>query len=258
MENNRGKWVPLPVSAAFLFCHIRLVIWSSLLVAMTGLFTWMGYHEAIHLVDGLVGNFFQSAPVHHGLWGWSIFIVWFVGKYLFLFVSRTTSFYLAFLMAYCLTTPGYVFLSGSAERLYLGKSAQSTGRFSLVTMLVDLWEGLKIGAVGILVTVVALALNFLPVVGQILAMLLYIFYSALMFVDYPASNQHWTLGQKLNWLRINRGRAFRLGLLPAFISMIPVINIVVMALFFPLFTVHTTLNFVTNRGASEDGVISPL
>jgi CysZ protein len=38
--------------------------------------------------------------------------------------------------------------------------------------------------------------------------------------------------------------SFRLGIFPALISMVPVINIFFMALFFSLFTVHTTLNFI--------------
>lgn len=39
-------------------------------------------------------------------------------------------------------------------------------------------------------------------------------------------------------------RSFRLGIFPALISMVPIINIFFMALLFPLFTVHTTLNFI--------------
>ena len=158
--------------------------------------------------------------------------------------TRIAAFYLAFLTAYCLTSPGYVFLSGTAEHIYLGRKDRQQNRLSPIFLLVDLWEGIKIGIVGLLVTVVALAVNFIPVVGQALVFLIYVFYSALMFIDYPASNNRWSLGQKMDWVRVNPGRSFRLGIFPALISLIPLINVLFMALFFPVFTVHTTLNFI--------------
>ena len=64
-----------------------------------------------------------------------------------------------------------------------------------------------------------------------------------MFIDYPASRRRWNLGSKLGWLRENGSFAFRLGLIPAVASMIPLLNLILMALIFPLFTVHATLNF---------------
>jgi CysZ protein len=64
-----------------------------------------------------------------------------------------------------------------------------------------------------------------------------------MFVDYPASRRGWSLGRKLHWLRTHSSPAFRLGVLPALISMIPLLNIFAIALIFPLLTVHSTLNF---------------
>jgi CysZ protein len=64
-----------------------------------------------------------------------------------------------------------------------------------------------------------------------------------MFVDYPTSRRSWSLGRKLRWLRTHSSPSFRLGVLPALISMIPVVNIFAIALLFPLLTVHTTLNF---------------
>ena len=94
------------------------------------------------------------------------------------------------------------------------------------------------------VTIAALFANFIPVVGQVVVLLIYTFYSALVFVDYPASRHRWSLGRKVGWVRDYYKRSFRLGIFPALISMVPVINIFFMALLFPLFTVHTTLNFI--------------
>jgi CysZ protein len=174
-------------------------------------------------------------------------------RYLFLFIVRITAFYLAFLFSYTLTCPGYVFLSAAVENIRqrswssrnLAVHEHSAAPYA-TRFLVDLREGCKIGLLGILVTIVALLLNFIPVLGQILAFLLYVFYSALMFIDYPASNRHWPLRRKINWLRRNYIRALRLGILPALISIVPFINIPLMALFFPVFTVHTTLNFMVS------------
>ena len=244
MNEQQRRWIPFFSSIAFIFCHVRLLGWSALLVAATGLFTWFGYFEAIRLVDGLTGHFFQTAPASAGIVGWLTVKGWVILKYLFLMITRIAAFYLAFLTAYCLTTPGYVFLSGTAEHIYFGRKGAQQNRLSPISLLVDLWEGIKIGIVGLLVTVVALAVNFIPVVGQALVFLIYVFYSALMFIDYPASNKRWSLGQKINWVKKHYRRAFRLGIFPALISLIPLINVLFMAVLFPLFTVHTTLNFI--------------
>ncbi len=243
-------------SMTFIFRHMRLVGWSMILILITGFLTWIGYLEAIKLINGLTGHFFQIPPDTSGilgrLEGWG----WIVMKYLFLIITRIASFYLAFLLSYCLTTPGYIFLSGSVEKIH--PSGVKTYEADSITLRIsmffsDLWEGIKIGLIGILVTVVALTVNFIPIVGQVLVFLLYVFYSALMFIDYPASNRHWTLKKKINWVLFHYSISVRIGILPAVISMIPVINIIFMAIFFPLFTVHTTLNFIDVENIKNSG-----
>jgi len=243
-SSNRPPWIPLHFSLAFLFKSPSLLGWSVLLVVLTGGLTWLGYLEAIHLVDGWTGSFFNQTPETSGWWGWLVIKGWLLLKYLFLAVSRVVAFYLAFLVAYCLTCPGYVFLSTATEKKYLGGSLTAEQGLSLRGVMTDLVEGCKIGLLGLVVTVVALVVNFIPVIGQGLVFLLYTFYSALMFIDYPTSNRRWSLGQKTAWVNTHRTRAFRLGLLPALITLIPIVNILFMALLFPLFTVHTTLNFM--------------
>jgi len=241
------RWIPLSSSSSFLFRHIRVLGWSILLVVITGVLTWLGYLQAIQLVDKFTGNFFQIPPEESGVVGWFTVQGWLVLKYLFLLISRIAAFYLAFLAAYCITTPGYVFLSGMVEKIYGKQTGSPAGGFNPQRILVDLLEGVKIGVVGLLVTVAALAINFVPVVGQLLVFLLYVFYSTLMFIDYPASNRSWSLGEKIRWVRTNFRRSFRLGIFPALISMVPIINVFFMALFFPLFTVHSTLNFLSTQ-----------
>jgi len=250
LKNNKPQhiergWTPFLSSSAFMFRHIRVLGWSILLVIITGGLTWLGYLEAIQLVDKFTGNFFQLPPEGSGVVGWLTAQGWLILKYLFLMVSRIAAFYLAFLTAYCITTPGYVFLSGMVEKIYGKQTGKPASGFKPQQVLIDLLEGIKIGAVGILVTIAALAVNFVPVIGQLLVFLLYVFYSTLMFIDYPASNRSWSLGQKIGWIKTNFRRSFRLGVFPALISMVPIINVFFMALFFPLFTVHSTLNFLS-------------
>ena len=215
------------------------------------LLTWLGYLVTVHFVDGLTGHFFQQAPEAAGIIGWVKVKGWWVLKWLFLVFSRVIAFYLAFLVSYSLTSPGYAFLSVSAEKKYLGEEFAGDDTFTWAGIVKDLVEGCKIGAFGLLVTIAALLLNLIPVAGAGLVIFLYIFYSTLMFIDYPTSRQRWSLGEKLGWIKNQWPRALRLGWLPALISMIPVVNIFFMALFFPLFTVHATLNFVAVPSVSD-------
>jgi len=251
MKNNTKQisapvaWLPLSYSFAFLLRSKRLMGWSVLLILITFGFTWAGYEIAVDFVDGLTGSFFLSQPEAAGILGWTKFIGWEGIHWLFLIISRIVAFYLAFLVAYSLSAPGYVFLSTAAEKRYEGEEFEADAALNIKGLLIDLWEGLKIGLFGILVTIAALMANFIPGVGQVVVFLLYSYYSALMFVDYPSSRRRWSLKRKIDWLRRHSKQAFRLGVFPAVISMIPVLNIFFIALLFPLMTVHCTLNFVT-------------
>lgn len=245
-------WVPLGASLFFLLRHPRLVGASLVLMVLTGLFTWLGYELAVDFIAQFTGSFFSTPPAVERFWHWPLLWGWTALKWVFVVLSRVVAFYLAFLVAYSLTTPGYVLLSTWAGNRFGGGAGEGEATLTLAGALVDLVEGLKIGAVGLLVTAIALPLNFIPVIGQAAVFCLYVFYSALMFVDYPASRYRWSLGQKVRWLRSHRWQTFRLGLLPAVFSMAPLLNIFLMALCFPLFTVHTTLNFLTLEGRASD------
>jgi len=250
------KWIPLSYSFAFLIRSKRLLGWSGILTLVTIVFTWAGFLLTVDFVDGLTGNFFLTQPEAIGVWGWTKYLGWEVMHWGFLVITRIVAFYLAFLMAYSLSAPGYVFLSTAAEKKHAGGEFEPDAPLNIKGILIDLWEGLKIGLFGILVTIAALMANFIPGVGQVVVLLLYTYYSALMFVDYPSSRRRWSLGQKISWLRIHNKQALRLGIFPALISLIPVLNIFFIAMIFPLMTVHCTLNFVaieknSNRGISR-------
>ena len=241
-------WVSLGYSIRFIFRYPKLLSVSMMLVVATGLLTWLGTYESLAFIDSLTGDFFAHPPEKAHFWSWPLVWGWTGLRWLFIIVSRVIAFYLAFLLAYCLTTPGYVFLSFLAGNRYTGQAREGEASMTLIGILVDLIEGIKIGMVGLMVTIFALLLNFFPVIGQAGAFLLYVFYSTLMFIDFPSSRYRWKLGQKIGWIKKHRNQAFRLGLLPAAVSMIPIINIFFMALLFPLFTVHTTLNYLSIEG----------
>ena len=236
-------WVPLSSSAWFILRNSRLLGWSLLLVFVTAGLTWGGFLLTTDFMDQLTGSFIHAQPATESWWGWIKYSGWLMAKYLFLVVSRIVAFYLAFLAAYSLSAPLYVFLSTSAEKIYCGENFAADEGFTISGVCKDLWEGIKIGSFGIIVTIMALFVSFVPVLGQLAVFMLYTYYSTLMFIDYPASRRRWNLGSKLGWLRENGSFAFRLGLIPAVASMIPLLNLILMALIFPLFTVHATLNF---------------
>lgn len=246
-------WVPLTTSLAFLFRHPRLLGWSCFLVLITGSLTWFGYLYSVELVTHWTGTFFTTPPTVAHFWQWPLFWGWTTLKWLFVILTRVVAFYLAFVVAYSLTTPGYAFLSTWAGNRYSPRAGEGEASLTVGGALVDLWEGVKIGAMGLVVTMVALLVNFIPVIGQATAFVLYVFYATLMFVDFPASRYRWSLGRKIAWLQRHAGQAFRFGLLPAIIGMLPVFNIFLMALVFPLLTVHITLNFlaIEEQGANK-------
>jgi CysZ protein len=229
----------------------QLLGWSFLLFAITILLTWLGYTLMVGYVDNLTGSFLNSPPVTDSLWGWLKYSGWTVGRWLLLIISRIIAFYLSFLFAYSLTTPGYVFLSTAAEKLHLGEHFNPEDAFTLRGVMTDLIEGVKIGLYGILVSIAALFVSFIPVLGLVIVFLIYTFYSALMFIDYPASRRRWTLRRKINWLADNRRIAFKLGFLPAVLSMIPLLNIFLMAVLFPVLTIHATLNFAHRQQQAD-------
>ncbi len=242
-HQSTAEWIPLSHSFSLIFRRKRLFGLSFLLFLVTITLTWIGYLFTVDFMDQLTGNFLATAPATQTILGWIKYSGWLVSSWLFLIVSRIVAFYLSFLIAYSLSTPGYAFLSVAAEKLYAGEHFDGDDHFSVLGFFSDIFEGLKIAFFGVLVTIVALFVNFIPGIGQAVVFLLYTYYSALMFVDYPASRRRWTLGRKLRWLRTHSSPSFRLGILPAVVSMIPVVNIFAIALLFPLLTVHTTLNF---------------
>jgi len=233
----------LSTSIGFMMRRKRLIGYSFLLFIITVGLTGVGYLLTTDFINDFTGNFFANAPGADTTWGWIKHKGWLISSWLFLIVSRIVAFYLSFLLAYSITTPGYVFLSAATEKMHAGEHFDPDASLTPLGFLRDVVEGIKIAILGIVVTVIAIFVNFIPGIGQAAVFLLYTYYSALMFIDYPASRRRWSFGQKISWLRNHSSPSFRIGILPAFISMIPILNIFGMALLFPILTIHTTLNF---------------
>ena len=250
-KKGTDSWIPLSKSLSFLLGKRVLFGWSLLLVLITIVLTWLGYLLTTGLMDHFTGTFFVLAPATESWWGWLKYSGWYMAKWLFLLVSRIVAFFLAFLFAYSLSTPFYVFLSTAAEKIYCGTDFEADEPLSLGSILKDLLEGFKIAAFGILITIIALPVSFVPVIGQIAVFTIYTFYSTLMFIDYPASRRHWSLGRKLSWIRQHNRESLRLGIIPAVIGMVPVLNLFLIAFAFPLLTVHATLNFTLIEQSSR-------
>lgn len=241
--SRRPEWIPLSRSFFLLLSRKRLFGLSFFLILITIGLTWLGYLVTVDFIDSLTGSFMTVPPATESVWGWIKYSGWVTANWLFLVVSRIVAFYFAFLLAYTLATPGYAFLSAAAERIHAGDEFDPDAAFTLRGILRDILEGMKIALFGLAVTVAALVVNFIPGLGQLAVILLYTYYSALMFLDYPASRRRWSLGKKIDWMRVHGGSTFRIGFLPALISMIPLLNIFAIALLFPVLTVHATLNF---------------
>ncbi len=239
----QAEWIPLSTSIKLIFTRKRLFFWSALLVCLTITLTWLGDWLLTSYADTLQETLLPAEPSAAGIWGGIKHAAWATAAWFYLVISRVVSFYLAFILAYTITTPGYSFLSTAAEQMHAGEFFDADAAFSLAGVIRDILEGLKIALFGGVITIFALLLNVIPGIGQAAAFILYCYYSALMFLDYPASRRRWHLGDKIAWMRQHKGAVFRLGLGPAIISMIPLINIFAMALFFPLLTVHASLNF---------------
>jgi len=251
------EWIPISRSFLLMISRRQLLGWSLVLIVITILLTWLGYLVTVDFMDSLTKGFMATGPVPDTIWGWLKYKGWLIGSWLFHIVSRIVAFYFAFLLAYTLTTPGYAFLSTATEKLHAGPNFHIDTGFSFSGIVSDIFEGLKIALFGVAVTITAVFANFIPGFGQIFVVLLYTYYSTLMFIDYPASRRRWSLGKKIAWLKNHNGVAFRIGLLPALISMIPFVNIFAIALLFPLLTIHATLNFSVIELAQKNPVAPP-
>ena len=236
------NWIPLRENIQFLLKHPQLLALTVILLAATILITFLGYSVIILFFEDLTRAFFKTAPAGTSVFDALYRFGWHVLLWLYIISTGLIAFYIALLVGYSITAPGYMFLSNSTEKI--DETGSMEGESFEFDMLVDdLIEGLKIAGMGILTAIFLFFITFVPIFGIIVAFIVLMFYSTLMFIDFPASKRHWTLSQKFQWVYKHPIISARLGFIPALVGMIPIFNIVFIAFLFPLLTVHTTRNF---------------
>ena len=241
-SGTKTNWIPLRDNLRFLLKHPQLLALTTILLASTILLTFLGYSFVISFFEDLTRAFFKTVPSGKTAWDSVYRFGWYVLQWVYLISTRLIAFYIALLVGYSITAPGYMFLSNSVEKI--DETGSMDGEQFEIEMLVDdLFEGLKIAGVGILIAIFLFFITFVPVFGIIVAFIVLSFYSALMFIDFPTSKRHWTLSQKFRWIYVHPLVSARLGFIPALVGIIPILNVVFIAFLFPLFTVHTTRNF---------------
>lgn len=247
-------WYSLSYSLGFMFKNKQLLLLSLLLILVMAGLTTLSYTLTVRYAEHHLQNLLTVPAQLPGIIGWVKHTGWLAAAWLFDVMMKIIVFYLSFLIAYTLSSPGYGLLSAAAEKLHIGERFTAEN-FSLTGLLVDMLEGLKIALFGLLVSMIALVINFIPAIGQAGLFLLYVYYSALMFIDFPASRRRWSLGRKLGWLKTHSQPAFRIGVFPALISLIPVVNIFCMSLLFPVLTIQSALNFSTIELVRDEGAV---
>ena len=234
------KWISLRDNIRFIFSRPTLIAWSIVLLAATALVTFLGYTFILSGFEALTGNFFKAPPNGGAFLQFS----WHILLWLYLISTRLVSFYIALLLSYTVTFPAYMFLSNGVEKIDAGDSFDSQEGFDISIIIDDLLEGVKIALFGIVVSLILFFVTFLPVLGTVIAFVVFIFYSTLLFIDFPASRRHWTLSAKLRWLYAHPLLSLRIGFIPALVGMVPIMNVLFIALLSPVLTVHATRNFV--------------
>ena len=236
------KWIPLKENIGFLLKHPQLLAVTISLLAATILITFLGYSIFISFATDFTGQFFKTPPAGTAVFDTIYRFGWYVLLWLYIISTRLIAFYVAFLISYSITSPGYMFLSNAVERIDETGSIEGEG-FEIELIIDDLIEGLKIAGMGIGIAILLFFITFVPVVGIIIAFIVLMLYSALMFIDFPAAKRHWTLSQKIRWIVDHPLVASKLGFIPALVGMIPILNVLFIAVLFPVFTIHTTRNF---------------
>jgi len=219
------------------------------LVAGTSLLIVALNYVGAYLLSGIVNSHFSGVflswwhePALSGVWSYILYGLWWISFWSAKVTAVILAFYIAFLGIYILISPVYSWLSLLSEKALLGMVSE-TG-FSLKQILFDIKEALKISLFGVLLTIIAIFLMFIPVIGIVAGFLLYLYSFSILFLDYVTSRKGMTFKQKIRWTSKHSGFIVSMGWLPALLSYIPVLSIFLVSLVFPLFVVYATLNFL--------------
>lgn len=244
----------LKTAAKAIFSNGKLTVASLTVVLAMVLITIFSYHFVSSWIDSLTAPFFDKDPITEGFFDYIYYFGWLLTRLVFKGIAALIVFYISFIFSYTLTSPLYSFISILAEDIYFGRPDDDSD-FSFETIVEDILQALKISGTVLLCTIFVFFINFVPVIGQITAIAFYIVINALMLVDFPASRRNWDLKTKTLWIRENIVTTLRIGSVPTLISMIPLANNIILAFLFPLFVVHSTINFSQiekNKTAGQD------
>jgi len=250
------KGASLIKSAKYLFSNGKLVVASLAAVLFMVLLSILMYHQISSWFNSLTVSFFSKPPSTEVFFDYIYYGGWWIVKMLFRAIVIIVSFYVSFVISYTVCSPLYSFISIIAEDIHFGRPDDDAD-FNFEGVVEDVFQAMKIAGVTVLLSVGAFLINFVPIVGQVLAIAIYVWANSLMLIDFPASRRRWAMKKKLEWTKDNPIATLRIGALPTLFSMIPFVNIILLAFLFPLLVVHSTLNFVAyeNRRKKKVGEV---
>ena len=238
-------------SIKYLFSNGKLVVASLAAVLFMILLSILMYHQISSWFSSLTVAFFNKPPALDAFLDYIYYAGWWIVKVLFKAIVIIVSFYVSFVISYTVCSPLYSFISIIAEDIHFGKPDDNAD-FNFEGVVEDVFQAMKIAGITVLLSVGAFFINFIPVIGQILAIAIYIWANSLMLIDFPASRRRWEMKKKLLWTKENPIASLRIGTLPTLLSMLPFINIILLAFLFPLLVVHSTLNFVAYENRRDN------
>lgn len=146
--------------------------------------------------------------------------IWLVLKILFFFVFAYLGGYLVIIFM----SPVYSVLSEKTEQLLTGKKYPLDGD----QMMRDIVRGIMIASrnmfIEILYFVAIFVLSFIPIIGQLSAILLFFissYFYGFSFMDYTIERQRYTISQSVAFIRKNKGVAIANGVLFSLFLLIP-------------------------------------
>lgn len=208
------------------------------------------YHQVSSFVTVKSLDFFEIAPATDELFSQIYHALKVCGAFLFKIVVNVLIFYFSFVISYALVSPLYSFISIIAEDVYFGRP-QDDAELSLEGIIEDVKQALKITAGVFALGVIAFFIGFIPVLGQVTALVVCFFMNALLIFDFVTSRRRWPFVDKAKWLVFHPALTLKTALLPTLISFIPVVNTILTAFLFPIFVVHATMNFACAERGKE-------
>lgn len=245
------KGASLLKSVKHLFSNGKLVVASLAAVLFMIVLSILMYHQISSWFSSLTVSFFSKPPVLDAFFDYIYYAGWWIIKVLFKGIVIIVSFYISFVISYTTCSPLYSFISIIAEDIHFGKPDDNAD-FNFEGVVEDVFQAMKIAGITVLLSIGAFFINFIPVIGQIMAIAIYVWANSLMLIDFPASRRRWKMKRKLLWTKKNPVASLRIGALPTLLSMLPFINIILIAFLFPLLVVHSTLNFVAYENRRDN------